>query len=72
MNRYASSPEGTEPKVKIVGKTVDKRIDALESKVSSLMARIDRMQSIIDEVSRSNRKLASNLDTVTAVVRSKK
>jgi predicted RNase H-like nuclease (RuvC/YqgF family) len=72
MNRYASSPEGTEPKAKTVDKTVDKRIDALESKVSSLMARIDRMQSIIDEVSRSNRKLASNLDTVTAVVRSKK
>ena len=72
MNRYASSPEGTEPKVKIVGKTVDKRIDALESKVSSLMARIDRMQSIIDKVTHKYNKLANNLDTVTAVVRSKK
>ena len=72
MNMYASGAEGTEPKVKTVDKTDDKRIDALESKVSSLMARIDRMQSAIDTLSRSNRKLASNLDTVTAVVRSKK
>ena len=72
MNRYASSPEGTEPKAKPVDKTGDKRIDALESKVSSLMTRIDRMQATIDEVTRSNRKLANNLDTVTAVVRSKK
>ena len=72
MNRYASSTEGTEPKAKPVDKTVDKRIDALESKVSSLMARLDRMQATIDEVNRSNRKLANNLDTVTAVVRSKK
>ncbi len=72
MSMYASDPDNTEPKVTIVDKTVDKRIEALESKVSSLMARLDRMQSVIDNVTRSNRKLANNLDTVTAVVRSKK
>ena len=72
MSMYSSDPESTEPKVKTVDKTDDKRIDALESKVSSLMSRIDRMQSVIDTLSRSNRKLANNLDTVTAVVRSKK
>lgn len=72
MSMYSSDPDNTEPKVTIVDKTVDKRIEALESKVSSLMARLDRMQSVIDNVTRSNRKLANNLDTVTAVVRSKK
>lgn len=72
MSMYSSDSENAEPKAKPVDKTGDKRIDALESKVSNLMARLDRMQATIDEVNRSNRKLANNLDTVTAVVRSKK
>jgi chaperonin cofactor prefoldin len=69
---YTSDTKNTQPKVKTVVKADDKRIAALESKVSSLLIRIDRMQSVIDKVTHKYNKLSNNLDTITAIIRSKK
>ena len=72
MSMYASATEDSELKPKPVDNTVDKRIASLESKVSSLISRLDRMQTALDAANRANRKLTNNLDTVTAVLRSRK
>lgn len=79
MDIYASKQKNTDKDVPndLVKKVNDRinRIDEfvkLESKVSNLTNRLDKMQSIIDQLSRANRKLANNLDTVTAIIRSKK
>jgi hypothetical protein len=69
---YASETSDSEPKPKPVDNVVDKRIAALESKVSSLISRLDRMQAAFNAATRGTRKLANNIDTVTAVLRSRK
>jgi len=72
MSMYASEPADFESKPKSVDNAVDKRIVALESKVSNLINRVDGMQSALDDANRNNRKLKNDLNAVTVVLRSRK
>jgi hypothetical protein len=72
MSMYASETSDSEPKPKPIDNVVDKRIVALESKVSNLINRVDGMQSALDDANRNNRKLKNDLNAVTMILRSRK
>jgi hypothetical protein len=69
---YASETSDSEPKPKPIDNVVDKRIVALESKVSNLINRVDGMQSALDDANRNNRKLKNDLNAVTMILHSRK
>jgi len=72
MSMYASETSDSEPKPKPIDNVVDKRIVALESKVSNLINRVDGMQSALDDANRNNRKLKNDLNAVTMILHSRK